>query len=76
MISSSVVRPGPGACSVTFSSCIAGAVMMARAMRTALTVSSASIGADRKLKLIAGGLCGSEEVMWIVPLLSGRIGWA
>src|SRR5580692_12043119 len=52
------------------------AVIMARAMRTARTVSSASGGVDRKLKLIAGGRCGSAEVMWMCPLLSGRIGWA
>ena len=55
---------------------IAGAFMTARAMRMARTVSSASGGADRKLKLIAGGRCGSAEVMWMRPLLSGRIGWA
>jgi hypothetical protein len=34
---------------------MAGAVMIARAMRTARTVNSASGGDDRKLKLIAGG---------------------
>jgi len=67
---------GPGACSVSFSAFIAGAVMIERAMPIALTVSSASTGADRKLKVIAGGLCGSADVMWIEPLLSGRIGWA
>src|ERR1700720_4439068 len=50
--------------------------MIARAMRTARTVSSASGGDDRKLKLIAGGRRGSAAVMWICPLLSGRIGWA
>ena len=50
--------------------------MTERAMRTARAVISASIGDDRKLKLIAGGLRGSDEVMWIYPLLSGRIGCA
>ncbi len=48
--------------------------MTARAMRTARTVSSASTGADRKLKLIAGGRRGSDDVIWMCPLLSGRIG--
>ena len=42
---------------------MAGAVMIARAMRTARTVSSASGGDDRKLKLIAGGRRGSAAVM-------------
>jgi hypothetical protein len=40
---------------------MAGAVMIARAMRTARTVSSASGGDDRKLKLIAGGRRGSAR---------------
>ena len=65
-----------GAISLTFRGAIAGAVMTARAMRMARTVSAASTGDDRKLKLIAGGLPGSAETMWILPLLSGRIGWA
>ena len=47
--------------------------MIARAMRTARTVSSASGGDDRKLKLIAGGRRASAAVMWACPLLSGRI---
>jgi hypothetical protein len=42
---------------------MAGAVMMARAMRTARTVNSASGGDDRKLKLIAGGRRGSAAVI-------------
>jgi len=71
-----VVRSVPGATSVTSREAIAGAVMTARAMRIARTVSSASGGDDRKLKLIAGGRCGSAAVMWICPLLSGRIGCA
>ena len=37
--------------------------MISRAMRTARTVSSASGGDDRKLKLIAGGLRGSAAVV-------------
>ena len=71
-----MVRSGPGAISVTCSGVIAGAVMTAWAMRTARTVSAASTGDDRKLKLIAGGRRGSAETMWMCPLLSGRIGWA
>ena len=54
----------------------AGACMIEQAMRTARTVSSASTGADRKLKLIAGCLRGSDDTMWMCPRLSGRIGWA
>src|ERR1700726_1982179 len=50
--------------------------MIARAMRTARTVNSASGGDDRKLKLIAGGRRGLADAMWMCPLLSGRIGWA
>ena len=71
-----MVRSAPGAISDTRMGAIAGAVMTERAMRTARTVSSASIGDDRKLKLIAGGLRGSADVMWMCPLLSGRIGCA
>ena len=55
------VSDAPGANSVTNRSCIAGAVITARAMRTARAVISASTGADRKLKLIAGGRRGSAE---------------
>ena len=50
--------------------------MIARAMRTARVVTSASIGDDRKLKLIAGGRRGSADTTWMWPLLSGRIGCA
>ena len=71
-----MVRAAPGAISVTRMGAIAGAVMIERAMRTARTVISASIGDDRKLKLIAGGRRGSDEAMWMCPLLSGRIGCA
>ena len=54
----------------------AGARMIEQAMRTARTVSSASTGDDRKLKLIAGGFFASADTMWMRPLLSGRIGCA
>ena len=74
--SSSVVWEAPGAISLTCMSAIAGAVITARAMRTARTVSSASMGDERKLKLIVGGLRGSAEAMCMWPLLSGRIGCA
>ena len=50
--------------------------MIERAMRIARPVSARVDLADRKLKLIAGGWRGSAEVMWIEPLLSGRIACA
>jgi PAS domain S-box-containing protein len=45
-----VVQSAPGASSVSRSEAMTGAIMIARAMRTARTVISASIGADKKLK--------------------------
>ena len=78
MISSSVFSAAPGASSVTPSGAIAGAVITARAMRIARTVISASTGDDRKLKLIAGGVRGSAETMWMLPRALGphRVGIA
>ena len=63
MISSSVCSGVPAPIPIPGSGPIAGAVMIERAIRMAVTVNSASTGADKKLKSMAGCVVGSADVI-------------